>query len=289
LVNAAPDLESWATKTHFTLPPEALNQGLQQASDRLFSALLNPESHQAFDTQHLDLDLGLFSPSEVASAVQELRSQGQELDPTLQAGLDFVRGLQAENSEEALEGFEQSFRFWQQQSQGAENLAANRNALALREGLLLFYIGQTQYIIADSESQTADWEQVKRSLQASIAKFEQADRLDLVALCIPPLERILQKLQAWDELEVLARRGLELHQIYGSPTRLSQDYGFLAKVALEQAAVGSGTTSGTTGTRCTCRRIRRSPVAAGLVLLVSGAGRAAVGQCGSGDRSSNRS
>jgi hypothetical protein len=126
LVNAAPDLESWATKNLFHTATRSIEPGLQQASDRLFSALLNPESHQAFDTQHLDLDLGLFSPSEVASAVQELRSQGQELDPTLQACLDFVRGLQAENSEEALEGFEQSFRFWQQQSQGARNLAANR-------------------------------------------------------------------------------------------------------------------------------------------------------------------
>ena len=231
LVNAAPDLESWATKTRFTLPPEALNQGLQQASDRLFSALLNPD-HQSSDSQSLNLDLGLFEPSEVTSAVQELRSQGQELDPTLQASLDFVRGLQTQNPDEALECFEQSFRFWQQRSQEAE-IAAHANDLALREGLLLLYIGQAQYAVAASHSQPPNWEPVKRSLQAAIAKFE-PERPDLVTLCVPLLERILQKLQDWDELEAFARRGVELHRVYGTPTRLSQDYGFLAKVALER-------------------------------------------------------
>jgi WD40 repeat protein len=234
LVNAAPDLESWATKTHFTLPPEALNHGLQQANDRLFSALLNPASHPSLQHQHLDLDLGLFNPSEIASAVQELRSHGQELDPTLQASLDFVRGLRAENSEEALECFERSLRFWQQRNQEAGNLAANRDGLVLREGLLLFYVGQAEYALGDSESQTPDWERARRSLQNSIAKFEQANRPDCIALCVPPLERVLQKLQAWDQLEGLARRGIELHRVYGTPTRLSQDYGFLAKVALER-------------------------------------------------------
>ena len=236
LVNAAPDLESWATKTHFTLPPEGLNQGIQQASDRLFSALLNPERHPVFEAQHLTFDLGLLNRSEVAVAVQELRNQGQALDPTLQASLDFLRGLQAENSEAALECFEQSFRFWQQQQQqGTERLTAHQTDLGLREGLLLFYIGQAQYAVANSASQTPNWEQVRRSLQAAIATFEQSNRPDLVVLCVPLLERVLQKQRDWTQLETVARQGIALHRVYGTPTRRSQDYGFLAKVALEQA------------------------------------------------------
>ncbi|MBW4518596.1 MAG: hypothetical protein KME16_02540 [Scytolyngbya sp. HA4215-MV1] len=71
-------------------------------------------------------------------------------------------------------------------------------------------------------------------MQQAIAQFEQADRPDLVALCIPQLERVLQKLQAWDELAETARKGLELHRIYLNQTRLSQDYGFLARALLEQ-------------------------------------------------------
>ena len=239
LVNAAPDLESWATKTHFSLPSAALNQGLQQASDRLFSALLHPESHDTLDTLHPDLDLGWLKSAEVASAVQELQSQGQVLDPMLQASLDFVSGLRAEDPAIALDCFCRSLRFWQQHRtapQGA-NLAVSDHEL--REGLLLFYMGQAQYVLAEQEqesgdSQPPDWDAVKRSLQQAIARFEQADRLDWVALCIPMLERVLQKQQAWDELEATANRGLDLHRTYGSQTRLSQNYGFLARVALER-------------------------------------------------------
>ena len=237
LVHAAPDLESWATRTHFTSPPEALNQGLQQAVDRLFSALLNPETIETFDTLRPNLDLGFFNPSELASAIQELRIHGQELDPILQASLDFVEGLRTERPAEALECFERSLQFWQQQeSQEAEaaSSASNTDNPTLREGFLLFYIGRVQYEIAASAPQTPDWEQVRQSLQQAIERFEQANRPDLVALCVPQLQRMLQKLRAWDELDAVATKGLELHRIYGTQTRLSQDYGFLAKVALER-------------------------------------------------------
>ncbi|HEY9699377.1 MAG TPA: hypothetical protein V6D10_19115, partial [Trichocoleus sp.] len=231
LVRAAPDLESWATKTHFTLPPEALNQGLQQACDRLFSILLDGLEDR--DELHPDLDLGLFNLTEIAVAVQELKTQGQELDPTVQASLDFVRGLQSENPLTALEYFEKSCQFWRQCQETIEVSFETQN-FWLQEGLLLFYIAQAQYTIAASASQTPGWEQVRRSVQDAIAKFEQATRSDLISRCIPLLERVLQKLEAWDELEKIAQQGITLHRTYGSLTRLSQDYGFLAKVALEQ-------------------------------------------------------
>jgi hypothetical protein len=78
LMHAASDLESWATKTHFTLPPQALNEGLEQASDRLFAALLNTQPALDLHLLSPQLDLGWFHAAEVAAAVQELCNQGQD-------------------------------------------------------------------------------------------------------------------------------------------------------------------------------------------------------------------
>jgi CHAT domain-containing protein len=230
LVHAAPDLESWSTKTHFTLPLEILSQNLQQAADRLFDNLLDPTATDSFDLLRRTLDLGFLHSSEVEAATQELRLQGQELSPTLQASLDFAEGLAAIDSVEALASFERSLQFWQ-----AQESKEVGGILSLKIGLLLVYIGRVKFAIADSNSQqTPDWEPIRQALQEATTRFEQANRSDLVALCIPQLERVLQKLQAWDELEHTARKGLELHRIYRNQTRLSQDYGFLARVMLEQ-------------------------------------------------------
>ncbi|HEY9880143.1 MAG TPA: AAA family ATPase [Leptolyngbyaceae cyanobacterium] len=230
LVNAASDLESWATKTHFTLPPEALHQGLQQADERLFSTLLNSETDRTFDIKHSSLDLGLLKPSEVILALQELQDQGQRLESRLEAGLNFIRGLQAEDPTEALACFQLSLQFWQQRQTLA---GSEQTALDLRKGLLLFFIAQAQYAIASS-APTADRSAVKHSLQEAIALFTQAARPDQVMRCIPLMERVLQKLSAWDDLELIAKQGIDLHRRYGNQTRLSQDYGFWAKAALER-------------------------------------------------------
>ena len=230
LVHAAPDLESWSTKTHFTLPLETLSQTLQQAADSLFDNLLDPTATDSFDLLRRTLDLGFLHSSEVESATQDLRLQGQELSPNLQASLDFAEGLTAIDSVEALVSFERSLQFWQaQESKDVGGI------LSLKIGLLLVYIGRVKFAIAESASpQIPDWGTIRQTLQQAIARFEQANRSDLVALCVPQLQRVLQKLQAWDELAATARKGLELHQVYGTQTRLSQDYGFLARVMLEQ-------------------------------------------------------
>ncbi|MBW4578652.1 MAG: PD40 domain-containing protein [Tildeniella nuda ZEHNDER 1965/U140] len=230
LVHAAPDLESWSTKTHFTLPLEALTRSLKQAADHLFTTLLAPVAHTSFDAWRQTLDLGFLQPSEVRSAMQDLQLQGETLDLSLQASLDFAKGLNATNLTEALVFFEQSLRFWQEEEKRGED-----ELPSLKVGLLLMHIGRAKVAIAETASQQPpDWEPIRQTLQQAIARFEQADRLDLVALCIPQLERVLQKLQAWNELESAARKGLELHKVYRNQTRLSQDYGFLARALLER-------------------------------------------------------
>jgi hypothetical protein len=215
---------------HFTLPPEALTQSVKQAADRLFITLLDPVIHTSFDTWRQTLDLGFLQPSEVRSAIHDLQLQGETLNPNLQASLDFAKGLNATNLAEALVLFEQSLRFWQE-----EERRGGGEQPILKVGLLLMHIGRAKVAITDTVSQqTPEWKPIRQTLQQAIIRFERANRLDLVALCIPLLERVLQKLQAWSELESAARKGLELHLVYGTQTRLSQDYGFLARAMLER-------------------------------------------------------
>ena len=238
LIHAAPDLESWATKTHFTLPPEALLQSLQQAIDLLFTRLLMPGSSQSFEQLRKKLELEFLQRDEVRLAVQDLQRQEQELEPELQASLNFARGLNATDNREALAYFQRSLNVWQ----GIQDKAPTQNAptAQLKAGLLLFYIGQAIYQICEQEKQP-NWEAARVPLQQSIELFEQENRPDLVSKCITQWEQVLRQLQRWDELETVANKALKLHRTeidshlpYASLSRLAQDYGFLADVELQR-------------------------------------------------------
>jgi hypothetical protein len=94
LVREAADLESWATKTYFSLPPSALAQVLATA-DRWFEQCLDPAVPSVLAGGGPPLSLGGLRPSEVEGALQELRQQGRALDPVLQADLALAEGLNA--------------------------------------------------------------------------------------------------------------------------------------------------------------------------------------------------
>jgi hypothetical protein len=71
-------------------------------------------------------------------------------------------------------------------------------------------------------------------LQQSLESFEQAQRNDLAAKCISELGEVLRLLQAWEELQSLAVKALEMHENCGTPSQVAEDYGFLAEVALQR-------------------------------------------------------
>ncbi|MEM7715943.1 MAG: hypothetical protein AAF349_20605, partial [Cyanobacteria bacterium P01_A01_bin.68] len=56
----------------------------------------------------------------------------------------------------------------------------------------------------------------------------------LVAQFIGQLSEVLQQLEDWNQLRVVAHKSLELHQRYGSYTQLACDCGYLADVALHE-------------------------------------------------------
>lgn len=234
LMQLAPDFENWATVTEFTLAPDILLPVLRQAADRLFETLFTPNARLSFEVLHQDLDLGFLQRSEVPFAIQDLQRQGKTLEADVQASLELGQGLDASSPTSALPHFERSLAYWQLAQTETTDPAITAH-LQLREALLLFFVGSCRYALAEQERQhSTDWQAVREPLQRCIEIFEQQQRPGLVAKCITQLERVLQQLRDWDALEVVAQKSRQVHHQYGSRNRLAQDYGFLAKVALER-------------------------------------------------------
>ncbi|MEO0352523.1 MAG: hypothetical protein AAF282_20970, partial [Cyanobacteria bacterium P01_A01_bin.15] len=219
----ANDFESIAggETIEFALSTEALIQGLQLACDRLFNTLLAPNTPESFNQRLKQLDTDYLATDEVSLALADLQQRGVQLTPDLQAGVTFAQGLNVPN-QDAAELFEQSAHHWQTQD-------------PLKYGLALFYLGRARYYAVDSiKYQNADWKSVLPPLQEAVDVFEQAERPDLVCKGINQLERVLHRLQRWEQLETVAKKAVDLRQRYPNPNKQAENYGFLADIALQR-------------------------------------------------------
>ena len=216
LLRIAPDLESWATSVEFKLTTGELLVFLQQKIDEIF--VFN-------STLHLE------NCFEIEAAWSDLQCCGQELEVDLEACIEFILGLDEfarTRIDEALEHYQKSLEYWQQ------------NQHLERQGILLLDIALCYYRKAEQNRQKSRnyWEQSRDYLQQCLHVFEQAQRLDLVARHINRFAEVLQRLQAWEQLQTLTQKALVLHQEHDDSSQLAQDYGFLAEVALEQSRWG---------------------------------------------------
>jgi WD40 repeat protein len=206
---------------------------------------------------NLDLAIGSLSRRELELALRDLQNRDQQLEPALEASLQFVLGRDyyvSDETETALIHYQQSLVFWQQQtgnwelknwekSWETQNLSCTlsnpvQNILFLeREGIVLFHIALCHRLQAarNPVANRQHWEQAWISLEQSRNAFSLADRPELVAEVTAHLGEVLQRLEAWGELQALAENSLQLHFTYGTPSQLAQDYGFLAEVALQQS------------------------------------------------------
>ena len=210
---SANDLKSWAPPPiQFTVPPDDLMNLLQQTS-------------QAF----ADVDNFKLDDCEIESLENDLLNAA--LDQELQASWQFIRGLvqsQKNQIDSALEHYQQSLTFWQQNRHlERKGIVCQKIAQAYNRKAELHRAGNQDY-----------WQQARKYLQQSLESFEQAQRHDLAAKCISELCEVLRLLQAWEELENLAKKALEIHEIYGTPSQVAEDYGFLAEVALQSLEWG---------------------------------------------------
>jgi WD40 repeat protein/tetratricopeptide (TPR) repeat protein len=202
----------------------------------------------------LDLAIGSLSRRELESALRDLQNRGQKLEPALKASLQFVLGRDyyvSDQSETALIHYQESLVFWQQQTGNWElenwenseyrpilSSSPVPNILFLeREGIVLFHIALCHRLQAarNPVANRQHWEQAWIALEQSRNAFSLADRPELVAEVTAHLGEVLQRLEAWGELQALAENSLQLHFTYGTPSQLAQDYGFLAEVALQQS------------------------------------------------------
>ncbi|MDZ8185509.1 MAG: hypothetical protein RMX96_11720 [Nostoc sp. ChiSLP02] len=212
-IRLATDFENWATVIEFENPTYELVKFIKQKTDDIFTSDVtpNPQIYQELET-----------------ARQDLQSREEVLEPELEASLEFVLGLNNylhAHIDSALEHYQISLGFWQQ------------NNYLERQGILLVNIALAYNRQAEknqAENQRY-WQDSKSNLQQAIDIFEQAQRWDLVAKHISKLGEVLQRLQAWKELQSLIDKSLPLHQKYGTSLQLAQDYGFLAEVGLEQS------------------------------------------------------
>ncbi|WP_341734921.1 hypothetical protein [Microcoleus sp. EPA2] len=231
------------------LTPHPRSQNSQTSNIQSYSPL-SPGNN-------LDLAIGSLSRRELELALRDLQNRDQQLEPALEASLQFVLGRDyyvSDETETALIHYQQSLVFWQQQTGNWElknwekswetkNLSCTLsnpvpNILFLeREGIVLFHIALCHRLQAarNPVANRQHWEQAWISLEQSRNAFSLADRPELVAEVTAHLGEVLQRLEAWGELQALAENSLQLHFTYGTPSQLAQDYGFLAEVALQQS------------------------------------------------------
>ncbi|PZO41887.1 MAG: hypothetical protein DCF19_08440 [Pseudanabaena frigida] len=224
LIKIAPDFESWTTTIEFAIASNDLIGSLTSGTEALFhlalSANLIDPSHSLGRISHLG---GIYI-SELDVALRDLHNQGRQINPSLQAGLDFIRGMNTRDFTQSLSHLQASYKYWE--------LVQN----AERQGLLLYQIGRRRYHLTKMEkhSHEENWRDVEQLFTKSLASFKLANRPDLMTHCYLQLQRTLYHLQAWPELREQSQLALEIHQTHGDPSNLASDYGFLAKVAIEE-------------------------------------------------------
>ncbi|MGK7873236.1 MAG: hypothetical protein AB4426_07965 [Xenococcaceae cyanobacterium] len=230
LIRLVPDFRSWGMSFNFTLATDELIDFLRQKAEKVFAAV------EAVD--ELVRTDAIFSPqerAEISSALKQLQNQGVELDPELEANLEFCLGRNdcaSGQIDSALAHYQKSLDFWQQQE---EDEPRKKHSLE-RQGIILFHVGKCYcYQAQHNQQENKDyWQKAEETFRECLEKFEQAGREDLAAKFIGKLGEVLRQQEAWLELEKLAQKSLKLHQENGSPNRLAQDYIFLAEIALHR-------------------------------------------------------
>ena len=210
---SANDLKSWAPPPiQFTMPPDDLMNLLWQKAEQAFA---NVENFQLDDCK-------------IEFLRNDLSSLGETLNPELQASWLFIGGLVAFHKNKinlAIEHYEETLTFWQQNRHlERQGIVCHKIAQAYNRQAELHRAGSQDY-----------WQKSRKYLQQSLESFEQAQRHDLAAKCISEFGEVLRLLQDWEELKILAKKALEIHENYGTPSQIAEDYGFLAEVALQQS------------------------------------------------------
>ncbi|GAB1538372.1 hypothetical protein NUACC21_10320 [Scytonema sp. NUACC21] len=246
LSRLAPDFKSWAATTiKFEMAKKDLINLVRQETESLFAKVLEAGVEKFLPNAALDLAPKSQHRQEIESARHDLlRVYDVTLEPDLEAGLEFVLGRDQYAKDEidnALRHYHQSLTLWQQAIQHNQEDKVDKWAKRttpssphlFRYAIVIFHVGLCYLRMADLRPSASKkyWQDALLWFQKCLEILETVQREDLVAKFILPACEMLQRLQAWEDLETLAQKSLELHKTYGTKAQVAQDYGYLATVA----------------------------------------------------------
>jgi WD40 repeat protein len=245
LSRLAPDFKSWAATTiKFEMVKADLIALIRQETEYLFTKILEAGADKFLSNASLDLDPKSQHRHEIESARNDLRRlYGVKLEPELEASLEFVLGRDEYANDQidaAITHYQKSILLWQQAAEiepEVEKSSTFTSSALLRQAVVLFHLGLCYRRMADLYrcANQKYWQDALLWFRKCLDILEKTHRQDLVAKFILPACESLQHLQNWQDLEVLAKQSLHLHEIYGSPAQVAQDYGFLSCVAAAKA------------------------------------------------------
>jgi tetratricopeptide (TPR) repeat protein len=247
ILRLAPDFASWAaTPIRFEMTSPGLLEFLHQETDDLFTRVLQINHHQG---NYPTLEQIWVSSDQLHYAIKELQNGGMEIAAQLNASLEFIFGIDNyvnDQINDALTNFQESLHFWHQQA-NLFDIDATINRVEdnpspdynyhIKKAISLLYIGLCYCRLADQDQKLSEryWQSARTYFQQCLASLENTENTELISKVTGQLAEVLYSLQAWGELQTVAQKSLELHQLYGSKIQLACDYRFLAQVAIHNA------------------------------------------------------
>jgi hypothetical protein len=228
IIKVAPDFESWTTTLEFAIATDELLSSLHDGSEALFGHVLAPSEVPFFKKLGEIHQLGSIQCSELETALKDLGDRGLNLEPRLQANINFIRGLDTlspnNSPQKALQYFHASLEYWQKIGD------------LERSGLLLNQIGQLNYQITDNPEKyrVPNWDVARSAFQDALDIFEKAKRCDLITDVIMRLVVIAKRMSDLEAIENNIQKALPLHQEFQRANHLALDYRFLAEIALQK-------------------------------------------------------
>jgi WD40 repeat protein len=267
LSRLAPDFKSWAATTiKFEMPKDDLIELIRQETEAVFGEVLASGAEYFLANATVEVDQKSLHRCEIEAARSDLlRLYNTQLEPSLEASLEFVLGRDAyanDDIEKALAHYQRSLALWQEElgkneaKQTPDFEYAELEAIStanlsdsptysetisqstatpplIRQMLVLFHLGMCYRRMADLRPalSCSYWQESLFWFQRCLGILEAANRPDLLAKFIVPTCETLQRLQAWEDLTEMANKALEVHEKYGTKAQVAQDYGFLATIA----------------------------------------------------------
>ncbi|MDE5086628.1 MAG: hypothetical protein O4805_05515, partial [Trichodesmium sp. St16_bin2-tuft] len=220
-IRLIPDFESWTSLTVFETTTQELKDFIHQTSESVIQKTL--ESGEGIFLDDADQGLAESTYQELLDARQKLANREISLEPELEASLELVLGITADNSTKiAKEHYQRSLELWQQ----LNNL--------LRLAQTSYYLGLwwQSYALRHRAGENMAFSQAGSYLQQSVKGFETLKRPDLVAKFINSWGEVLQILESWVQLETVANRAIELLEPSKPSFRLARAYNFLTECEL---------------------------------------------------------